>query len=113
MLSHHFFDNFFDISTRSTGWTPRYDYQRGETEDHLNIEIPGVSRSDVRMDMKGRVLTVEATRNTRHGAQTWKGQWVVPESINAEAIEARLDSGMLDITFPSTGHGKSRSIEIQ
>lgn len=113
MLSRHFFDDFFDVSARSTGWTPRYDYQQGEAVDHLSVEMPGVSRSDLRMDVKGRILTIEAKRNTRQGEQTWKGQWVVSESVNTEAIEARLDSGILDITFPTSENGKSRSIEIQ
>lgn len=105
--------DFYSVSNRSHGWNPRYDYHSNEGADHLMIEMPGVSRSDLHVGISGRYLTIEAKRDLGRGEQKWKRQWAIPDSINVEAIEARLESGILDVSLPLSEQGKTRTIEIQ
>lgn len=104
--------DFYNVSSRSNNWNPRCDYRNDGSRDHLVIEVPGASRGDLRVDVAGRYLTVEAKRDVGRGEQKWKCKWIVPDSVNVEAIEAKLESGILDISFPLTEPNKSRSIEI-
>lgn len=94
-------------------WSPRYELFEDDGADCLSIEMPGVSRGDVKINVQGRLLTIDAKRNIGRGEQKWTGKWMLSESMNVDRIEARLDSGMLSLSFPAVEKSKSREIEIQ
>ena len=95
------------------GWNPRYEFFENDGADCLSVEMPGVSRGDVKVNVQGRVLTIDAKRNIGRGEQKWTGKWMLNESMNSDRIEARLEAGILNVSFPSAERVKSREIEIQ
>jgi HSP20 family protein len=106
-------NNFYDNSFGHIGdWNPSYYLHEEDSSNRLSVEMPGVSRGDVKINVKDRRLTIEAKRNLGRGEQKWKGQWVLSDRVNTEQIEARLESGILDVSFPATEKSKSRDIEI-
>jgi HSP20 family protein len=107
-------NNFYDTSSvRRNQWSPRCDFHESGESHALNIEVPGASRGDISINVSDRLLTVEAKRNIGRGDQTWKGQWLISDRLNADRIQARLDSGILCITFAKVNETKSRNIEIE
>ena len=107
-----FWINDFYNAGRHNDWIPSYHLREVDNSNRLTIEMPGVSRSDLKINVKDRYLTIEAKRNLGRGEQKWKGQWVISDRVNTEQIEARLESGILDVSFPATEKSKSREIEI-
>ena len=106
--------DFYSVGRERRGqWNPSYDFHESEDVNRLSLEMPGVSRGDVKVSVKDRILTVEARRNLGRGEQKWKGQWMLGERVNSERIEARLDAGVLSVSFPVSESSKAREIEIR
>lgn len=106
--------DFYSVGRERRGqWSPSYDFHESEDSNRLSIEMPGVSRGDVKVSVKDRILTVEARRNLGRGEQKWKGQWMLSERVNPDRIDAQLDSGVLNVSFTVNESSKSRDIEVR
>lgn len=106
--------DFYNVSQVRRGqWNPSCDFYENNEMNRLSIEMPGVARGDVKVNVKDRLLTVEARRDIGRGEQKWKGQWMLSDRINSERLDAQLESGILTVSFPITESSKARDIEIR
>ncbi len=125
------FNTFFDSPTPSNGgnagvrrWIPAMDVV--ETEDHfvLRADLPGLSESDVNIELEDNVLTVAGERKAEH-EQKGEGYYRVerafgsfsrsltlPEGVNADAIQASFDNGVLEVRIPKPEQHKPRKVQI-
>lgn len=90
----------------------------------LLVEVPGVSRDDLHVDLVGNRLVVRGrklvarpagatTKLTERKGGSFTREFLVPRTIAPEDVTARLDSGVLTITLPRSGDATtSRSVEI-
>jgi len=124
------FQSFFDTPSTSGGtgglrrWHPAMDLV--ETEDHfvLRADLPGVAESDVKVELEDNVLTVSGER--RHEQEAKKGGYyrierasgafartlTLPEGVDADAVEATFDKGVLEVRIPKPAERKPRRVEI-
>jgi HSP20 family molecular chaperone IbpA len=84
--------------------------ERGEKGYNLSLEIPGVKKEDLSLEIKGRVLLVntkdrfsEERRYSEH----------LPEDAEGEAAEARLEDGVLYIRVPFKEAAGGRKIPVK
>jgi HSP20 family protein len=91
-----------------TARVPRVDVWRSETGFRVLAELPGAQAESVKLTTERGVLTLFA-ESPRH---TWKRSFELPEDIDAEAIAARLEKGLLDITLPRVPTARSRQIRV-
>jgi len=105
-------------------WMPAMDLV--ETEDHfvLRADLPGMSEQDVNIEVEDRVLTVSGERKTEHEATkegyhrverafgAFSRSLTLPDGVNAEAVEASFDRGVLEIRIPKPEQRKPRKISI-
>ncbi len=90
----------------------------------LRMLTPGFSKQDIKLRVENDVLTVSAEKksdalneNERYTRRefTWNGfsrSFRLPETVNAEDINATLTDGVLHLEIPKTEHAKPRSREI-
>jgi len=96
-----------------------------ETEDALAVamEVPGVVREAVQIELKDDVLRVEARVDaakyeglepvyTEYGVGHWARAFALPDGVDRERIEARLEDGVLTLTLPKTAEARPRRIAI-
>ena len=124
------FQSFFDTPATSGGtgglrrWHPAMDLV--ETEDHfvLRADLPGVAESDVKVELEDNVLTLSGER--RHEQEVKKGGYyrierasgafartlTLPEGVDAEAVEATFDKGVLEVRIPKPAERKPRRVAI-
>jgi HSP20 family protein len=125
------FGSFFDTpSTGSAGngglrhWHPAMDLV--ETDDHfvLRADLPGVDEKDVKVELEDSVLTLSGER--RHEQEVKKGgyyrierasgafsrQLTLPEGVDADAVQATFDKGVLEVRIPKPEQRKPRRVEI-
>jgi HSP20 family protein len=127
------FQSFFDTPTGSatgTGngglrrWHPAMDLV--ETDDHfvLRADLPGVSEDDVKVEVEDNVLTISGER--RHEEEVKKGGYyrierasgtfartlTLPEGVDAEAVQASFDKGVLEVRIPKPEQRKPRRVAI-
>lgn len=85
---------------------------------HARLEVPGVKREQLRLDVEDGLvrLTRESGETSGEGetVRTSRHEQVLrcPEGIRADAIEARLADGVLQLSFPKEEVRKPVSITI-
>jgi HSP20 family protein len=125
------FNSFFDTPGQGSGteagtrrWLPPMDLL--ETGDHfvLRADLPGVSQDDVKIELEDNVLTVSGERKAEHeerkegwhrierASGSFTRQLTLPEGVDANAIEASFDRGVLEIRIPKPEERKPRRVAI-
>jgi HSP20 family protein len=96
-----------------------------ETPDRFEaeLELPGLSLSDIEVVVKGRELTIRGQRAApQHDGATWHrrerafGNFSrmlhLPAEIDGDKVQARLDQGVLTIVLPKSEGARARKIPI-
>jgi HSP20 family protein len=123
------FSSFFDTPTPGNGttvrrWIPAMDLV--ETDDHfvLKADLPGMQESDVNIVFENNVLTMSGERRAEHEAKkdgyyrlertmgSFSRSLTLPEGIDADAVSAKFDHGVLEIRIPKPAEAKPRRIQI-
>ncbi|MGH2943046.1 MAG: Hsp20/alpha crystallin family protein [Solirubrobacteraceae bacterium] len=125
------FSSFFDTPTTRGGngaatrrWLPAMDLV--ETGEHfvLKADLPGLTQSDVNIEVENDVLTVSGERRTEHEEKhegfyrleratgAFSRSLTLPEGIDAEAVRATFDNGVLEVRIPKPVQAKPRRVQI-
>jgi HSP20 family protein len=88
----------------------------------IELDLPGVTRESIDLDVERNVLTVRAERIARNGdwetlaSERPRGQFsrqlVLGDNLDLEQIEAIYDAGVLRLVVPVAEKAKPRRIEI-
>jgi HSP20 family protein len=126
------FNTFFDTPTgggngggAARRWVPSMDLV--ETDEHfvLRADLPGVAEEDVAIELEDNVLTVSGERKAEHEEKregfyrmersfgTFRRSLALPEGVDADAIAARFDRGVLEVRIPKPAERKPRKVAIQ
>ena len=125
------FQSFFDTpSTQGGGnaglrrWHPAMDLV--ETEDHfvLRADLPGMSEEDIEIELEDGTLTVSGERKAEHEERdegfhrversfgAFSRSLTLPKGVDADAVAAKFDRGVLEIRIPKPEERKPRRISI-
>lgn len=97
---------------RTASWQPCCDMVETDEAIVVDVELPGVKREDVRLEVEGDVLHITGERRamaTRQGRNyhyleqhygRFERQLRLPRTVDRSAIRAEFDSGILSITLP-------------
>ena len=109
----------------STGhFVPACEVEEGKEHFLLSIEMPGISRDDVKLEALDGKLFVSGERRTdrksrdggtwysesRYG--TFERRFALPPGIDTDKIEAHQEDGVLRIYIPKAESAKPRQIKI-
>jgi HSP20 family molecular chaperone IbpA len=99
-------------SREASAWQPQADIWETDEAIMVEVELPGVTRQDVTVEVEGDVLRVAGERRAtversgRHYYQVeritgrFTRQWRLPHTIDRDAIEATFKDGILTLTLP-------------
>jgi HSP20 family protein len=104
-------------------FTPVADVEETADGYTVEIELPGVQRNDLDVEIAGRRLTVTGERKDRErvGILRRRERTVgrfhyevsLPGGVDDASAEARLDDGVLTIRVPKAEHDRPRRIELR
>ena len=123
------FSSAFDTPTGGNGntlrrWMPAMDLVETESQFVLTADLPGLTESDVNIEVDDRVLTISGERKAKHESSkdgfhrverafgTFSRSLTLPKGVNAEAVEAAFEHGVLEIRIPKPEQPKPRKITI-
>jgi len=124
------FSSAFDAPTGGNGgatmrrWMPAMDLVEADEHFVLRADLPGMSEEDVNIEVEERVLTISGERKAEHtetkdGYQRFERAFgafsrslTLPEGIDAEAVSASFDRGVLEVRIPKPEQRKPRKISI-
>lgn len=83
---------------------------------YARFELPAVKKEDVKVEIHDRLLTVTADRREKNGDAeqviNLSRSISVPEGVKGDAINAKLEDGVLTVTLPKQEHRKPKMIEV-
>src|SRR5919107_1592022 len=114
------FNQLFDQRSEARRWVPAMDLV--EYDDHfvLRADLPGMGEDDVSIELRDNTLTVSGERRAEHeerqrGWYRLERQFgkfsralALPEGVNADAIDAKFDHGVLEVVIPKPEERKPR-----
>jgi HSP20 family protein len=108
--------------SEATGWAPPVDIEERDDAYVFQAELPGVEREDVNIELVGNELQIsgEIKEREREGIlrkRTRKvGQFeyrvVLPDQVDAERVDAKLNDGVLTVHVPKANRAQRRRIEV-
>jgi HSP20 family protein len=119
------FDAFFGPE-REQGrrWVPPVDLVEAEGHFVLKVDLPGLSEEDVSIEVQDGNLTISGERAAEHESHergwyriersfgSFNRSLTLPDGVDADAITARFDRGVLEVQIPKPEERKPRRIEI-
>ncbi len=125
------FDSFFrgglaeDDTFAASDWTPAVDIAEHENEYFVKLELPGVSKDDVKITMQDNILTVRGEKKKErenkgsgfHRVERSYGafqrNFTLPSTVKADKIDASYADGILTIILPKAEEAKPKQIEVK
>ena len=114
-----------DASAATANWAPSVDIREDEKAFTLLADIPGVNPKDIEISMEKGVLTIKGERQSENveenenyrRVERLSGQFyrrfTLPDTADADKIEAKSEHGVLTITIPKQEVAVSRRIEVK
>ena len=118
------FPEIGELSTLS-GFSPSVNTREGEYAYHVEVDLPGVKKDDIHVDLKGNVLTISGERKTKKEVKEedyykmessygkFQRSFTLPENTDAENIEANAEDGVLEVVIPKMERSKKKSKKIK
>lgn len=124
------FENFGRLSTLPVyderSFTPACEIT--EAEDHylMSIDLPGMKKEDIKVEVIDNVLTVSGERKREFSSDRnekiqryeksygfFKRSFTPPSTVEVGKVEARYEDGVLELYLPKAQAAKPHQIEIQ
>lgn len=103
----------------ASGWQPCCDMAETDEAIIVEVELPGVERKDVGVEVEGDVLRITGERRatverqerqyyrTERSYGRFERQLPLPSSVDRDKIHASFHAGILTITLPKKGTERS------
>ncbi|WP_321370467.1 Hsp20/alpha crystallin family protein [uncultured Desulfuromusa sp.] len=114
-----------DLITKGADWAPRADISETDEGFDIKVEVPGIKREDVKINLENHVLSISGENKQEkeekgkkfHRIERYYGRFSrsfsLPENVDEEKIEAVFNDGLLNLTIPKTEVKKPKAIEIK
>lgn len=105
-----------------SGFVPIINTREGEFAYHIDVDLPGVSKDNIKVDIHKGVLTVSGERKTKneikeeeyYKVETSFGKFSrsfnLPDNADIENVEALSDNGVLEVIIPKLSEEKHKKI---
>ena len=120
------FGNAWDTPELTGAWIPAVNVEEAADELLLTAELPGMHEEDINVDIENNILTIRGEKREarEEGAEghkhhvserrygSFQRAFKLPKSVQADAVQADFESGILTVRLPKAPEAKGRTIEI-
>lgn len=124
-LFGEFMRPFSQEAEGAEGWRPRTDLSESDGSYRLSLDLPGVEKEDIQIDLQNHTLTVRGEREEEHEEEgeryhrierrsgSFYRSFTLPDLAEDAEAKAVFEDGVLKITLPKTGESSPKRIEIR
>ena len=106
-------------------WAPALDISERKDAYLVTVELPGVKAEDVDVTLEDGLLTIQGERRFTeessdqqyHRVERRYGMFrrsiTLPSQVQADAIQASYEDGVLSVTVPKAEEAKPKKIEVR
>lgn len=120
-------DEFFNeaVANRSSTFTPNINISETEEQFSIEVEIPGMKKEDININVENSTLTISGERKQKeeedgrrfHRVETHFGSFnrtfQLPDHIDEDSIEASYNNGLLQINMGKREEKLKKQIAIK
>jgi HSP20 family protein len=111
-------------ASSAPAWAPLVDISEGTDAYVLTVELPGVTAEDLEIAFVDRLLTIQGERSLpqdstdeqlpaqAHHYGLFRRSLTLPLHVQADAIEASIEDGVLQVMVPKVEQAKPTRIEV-
>ena len=124
-----FVDRFFygwpEINRENTGgWSPRVDVHESDKEIYLDVELPGIDKKDIKVELKDSTLTISGERTDERNVEDsqscrversyghFERSFSLPDSVEPGKVSAEYKNGVLSLTVPKAEKALPKEIQV-
>ena len=94
-------------------WTPNFEIIQNNDQDIINVEMAGLSKKDINIEIDGELLKISGERNSVYNDESYSNRYSelnygsfvksfrLPENAMENKISAKMKDGILFITIPT------------
>ena len=109
VIMGRYFEDFDQVSDRPLN--PAHDVSENEDHYMVSIDMPGVKKEDIKIELQKNQLLVHGERH--RDKVKFEKTFSLSTSVDCEKIEAQYENGVLNIALPKVELAKPRTIEIK
>ena len=116
------FGGFTSRALERGAWSPLADLEEQDDAYVVQVELPGVKREDVNIELVGNELAIsgETREESRQGVvrkstRRFGGfdyRLTLPNQVDQDKVEAKLGEGVLTVRVPKAERAQRRQIQI-
>ena len=108
-----------------TAWAPRVDINETDKEVTLDVELPGLEKKDVTVEVRDNTLTISGERTNekktddnycrrveRHYGK-FERTFSLSDEVDASKISAKYKNGVLSLALPKTEKALPKEITVE
>jgi HSP20 family protein len=91
----------------------------------IRVDLPGVAREEIQVDVQGRELHLKAEHRTEstekkdrkflrqeRAFQSYERSFELPEPLDSDRVTAKFENGVLLVTVPKAHPASARKVEV-
>jgi HSP20 family protein len=106
-------------------WAPALDISERKDAYLITVELPGVALDDLQITTEGSLLTIQGERHFAHDSSeqqfhrverrygAFRRSITLPAHVVADAVQATVDNGVLQIVVPKAEEAKPKHVMVQ
>jgi HSP20 family protein len=110
--------------TPVAGWLPPADVEQTDEATVLKLDLPGIAREDIAIEVHDGSMTISGERNEEHTEEHegyvlrerasggFARSFTLPPHAKVEEISATVEDGVLKVTIPRLAEEAPRSISV-
>lgn len=117
-------EKFFDVFSKTDYFAPACEITDAEKSYMISMDIPGLSKEDLEIEIKDDHLYVKGERKAQARGEKenilkserrygkFSRAFTLPQNVNADSIEARFENGVLEIVLPKQEKSVAKKVVI-
>lgn len=108
------------------GFTPSVNTREGDYAYHVEVDLPGVKKEDIKVEVKDNRVTISGERKAKEEVKQedyyrvessygkFERSFTLPDNVDAENVTATSQDGVLEVVLPKKErNGSGKQIEVK
>ena len=124
-IFNSFFGPTYEEESSLSPFKPAVDIEENDKEFNVAVELPGIKKEDVKVNIKDNLLTISGEKKqetnvkeknynrTERAFGSFQRCFRLPEMVNQDSVSAEFNDGILNIIISKLKEAVSKQIEIK